>query len=55
MQQAQRVTRPIDDAIAQLQGLLGAEHVITDARELAFYSHDVYRAGHTPAAVIRPS
>ena len=53
MQQAERMTRAVDGAIAQLQRLLGPEHVITDPHELAFYSHDVYRAGHTPAAVIR--
>lgn len=54
MQQAQLVSRSVDGAIAQLQRLLGAEHVITDPRELAFYAHDVYRAGQTPAAVILP-
>jgi glycolate oxidase len=40
--------------IAQLQRLLGAEHVITDRGEREFYSQDVYRAGELPAAVIRP-
>ena len=55
MQQAERMTRAVDGAIAQLQRLLGPEHVITDPHELAFYSHDVYRAGLLPAAVIRPS
>ena len=54
MQQAERMTRAVDGAIAQLQRLLGPEHVITDPHELAFYSHDVYRAGLLPAAVIRP-
>jgi FAD/FMN-containing dehydrogenase len=44
----------VDGAIAELQRLLGAQHVITDRTEREFYSQDVYRAGELPAAVIRP-
>ena len=44
----------VEDVIADLQRLLGAQHVITDRTEREFYSQDVYRAGELPAAVIRP-
>lgn len=54
MQQAQRVTDSIDDALAALRQALGDERVITEHDELAFYSQDVYRSGVMPAAVIRP-
>ena len=44
----------VEGVIAELQRLLGAQHVITDRTEREFYSQDVYRAGELPAAVIRP-
>ncbi len=46
--------RAADSAIAELTRLLGAEYVITDRKDLEFYSQDVYRSGELPAAVIRP-
>jgi FAD/FMN-containing dehydrogenase len=44
----------VDGVIAEMQRLLGAQHVITDRTEREFYSQDVYRSGELPAAVIRP-
>lgn len=44
----------VEAAVAQLQRILGAENVVTDRGELEFFSHDVYRAGQLPAALIRP-
>lgn len=44
----------LDIVIAELQRLLGTQHVITERAEREFYSQDVYRAGELPAAVIRP-
>ena len=44
----------VEGVIAELQRLLGAQHVITDRTEREFYSQDVYRAGELPAAVVRP-
>jgi FAD/FMN-containing dehydrogenase len=56
MQQAiPTASRGVDHVIAELRGLLGAQHVVTDAGEREFYSQDVYRAGQLPAAVIRPA
>ena len=33
---------------------LGPEHVLVDEEERLFYAHDVFRAGKTPLAVVRP-
>ncbi len=44
----------MDDLISGLTGILGADGVITDRAEREFYSADVYSAGVTCAAVIRP-
>lgn len=56
MQQAiPTASRGVDHVITELRGLLGAQHVVTDAGEREFYSQDVYRAGQLPAAVIRPA
>ena len=55
MQQAiEAVPGSVERVIADLQRLLGAQHVLTDLAEREFYSQDVYRAGRLPAAVIRP-
>lgn len=55
MQQAiQLMPGALEGAIAELQRLLGREHVITDPAEREFYSTDVYRRGEPPAAIIRP-
>ncbi len=43
------------DLITGLTGILGADRVITDLEERQFYSADVYSAGATCAAVIRPA
>ncbi len=40
--------------LSQLQGLLGTEHVLTDATERHFYSTDIYNSGPLPLAVARP-
>jgi len=40
--------------IARLVQTVGAEHVLTDPADRAFYSHDVYRQIATPLAVVRP-
>jgi FAD/FMN-containing dehydrogenase len=53
-QAVKQPARPSDSAIADLVRILGAEYVVTDRRELEFYSQDVYRSGELPAAVIRP-
>jgi FAD/FMN-containing dehydrogenase len=45
------VALPLD----ALAGIMGAQHVVTDAAELAFYSSDVYRRADVQAAlVVRP-
>ncbi|MCF6274807.1 MAG: FAD-binding oxidoreductase [Robiginitomaculum sp.] len=42
--------------IQQLVSILGAEHVVTDADERAYFSQDVYsRADFTSSAVLRPA
>jgi FAD/FMN-containing dehydrogenase len=41
--------------LAQLEALLGREHVITDPTECEFHSTDIYSAGHLPLAVVRPA
>ena len=41
--------------VAQLEALLGKEHVLTDATERTFYSTDIYHAGELPLAVVRPA
>ncbi len=43
-----------DTLAVRLTELLGAESVITEAEELAFYSADVYTRGVTAALAIRP-
>lgn len=43
-----------DSLVAQLQAILGADHVITDEAERAYYSQDVYNQGPTVLAVIQP-
>ena len=40
--------------LPSLTQILGAENVITDVTERAFYAHDVFRAGELPAAIVRP-
>lgn len=56
MQQAvQLVPGTVDGATAELERLLGREHVLTDPAEREFYSTDVYRSGEPPAAIIRPA
>lgn len=42
-------------AVATLAAALGAEHVLTSAADLEFYSTDVYASGRLPIAVVRPS
>ena len=42
---------PVADALA---AAIGAEHVLTGASELRFYSTDIYREGLLPCAVVRP-
>lgn len=55
MQQAvQLMPGAVQGAIVELQRILGAANVITDRAELEFHSHDVYRSGQLPAALIRP-
>jgi FAD/FMN-containing dehydrogenase len=55
MQQAvNRIPGPVDNAIAELVRVLGADYVVTDRTELEFHSQDVYRSGLLPAALIRP-
>lgn len=41
--------------LAQLEALLGREHVITDPTEREFQSTDIYSAGQLPLAVVRPA
>jgi len=42
--------------ITQLQALIGVPHVLTDAADLAFFSHDVVHAGpHRVVCVARPA
>lgn len=41
-------------AVDALAAAIGAEHVLTDAHELRFYSTDIYREGLLPCAVVRP-
>lgn len=43
------------DLRASLSQALGAQAVLADAASLATYSHDVYRAGGEPVAVVRPA
>ena len=43
-----------DSLVAQLQAILGTDHVITDEAERAYYSQDVYNQGPTVLAVIQP-
>ena len=40
--------------LATLTQQLGAEHVLTGDADRLFYSHDVFRAGKLPDAVVRP-
>jgi len=49
------MTTDRDMLAANLEGILGAGAVITDADELAFYSADVYSAGITAALAIVPA
>lgn len=44
----------VDGAIAELQRLLGRDHVLTALADREFYATDVYRRGEPPAAIIRP-
>ena len=41
--------------LAQLEALLGRQHVITDPVECEFHSTDIYSAGQLPLAVVRPA
>ncbi len=43
-----------DRLVDELKNILGADAVITDAADRAYYSSDVYSAGATCAAAIRP-
>ena len=43
-----------DELISQLQSILGADNVVTDEVERAYYSQDVYNQGPTVLAVIQP-
>ena len=47
----------LDDAqlLQRLSSLIGHDHVLTDRAEREFYSTDIYRAGVTPLAVLRPA
>jgi FAD/FMN-containing dehydrogenase len=41
--------------LAQLESLLGRQHVLTDTTERRFYSTDIYGEGQLPLAVLRPA
>jgi FAD/FMN-containing dehydrogenase len=41
--------------IAELRRICGPDAVLTDADSLSVFSHDVYRAGKRPWAVVRPA
>ncbi|MEO9634548.1 MAG: FAD-binding oxidoreductase [Parasphingorhabdus sp.] len=43
------------DLLKQMQKLLGAESVLTDADSLSFFSNDVYRSGGLPLAIAKPN
>ncbi|MEL7030022.1 MAG: FAD-binding oxidoreductase, partial [Pseudomonadota bacterium] len=43
-----------DDILGRLRNAAGADGVLEDASARAFYGTDVYRAGATPLAVLRP-
>ena len=40
-------------AVARLIQIVGAEHVLTEESDRAFFAHDVYRMKATPLAVVR--
>jgi FAD/FMN-containing dehydrogenase len=44
-----------DALVRELAALVGAEHVLTDDTERAFFATDIYRAGALPMAVVRPA
>lgn len=41
--------------LASIQAAVGADVLITDVAELAYFSHDVFSRGATPIAVFRPT
>ncbi|MCC5867445.1 MAG: FAD-binding oxidoreductase [Gammaproteobacteria bacterium] len=53
MQTQQQVD--LDTLISSLVAIVGADHVLTDAAELAFYATDIYAAGKQPRAVVQPA
>ncbi|MFQ3666126.1 MAG: FAD-binding oxidoreductase [Sphingomonadaceae bacterium] len=48
---ATRASLPLHERLA---GVVGADHVLTDAEDLRFYATDVFRAGKPLLAVVRP-
>lgn len=54
-QAVQRSVNAIEEVLAALRAVMGADRVITDRAELKFHSQDVYRSGCLPAALIRPA
>lgn len=44
----------VEAALAELRGVVGAEHLLTGADDRLFYAQDVYRQGELPIAVVRP-
>jgi len=45
----------MNDSVARLQAALGHAYVLTAQEALAFYSHDVFRAGAPVQAVVQPA
>lgn len=50
-----QVTPQNHPAVARLQALLGADHVLLDAADREFYSSDIYRSNQTALCVVRPA
>jgi FAD/FMN-containing dehydrogenase len=42
-------------ALERIAGAVGADALITDAAELRFYGQDIFRVGHIPLAIFRPT
>lgn len=51
--QTQAQVEPVG-LVERVAALLGSEHVITDADDIAFYSTDIYSERERPLAVVRP-